>query len=318
MKNYVGEIINLTGDTYLNPAWAGHGRPLGNITSITVHHDASIRPHDYDSAARYRSEASGHYNQGWPGLQYHYKIDNVGAIFQIRPLTTWLWHCGNGTGNEQSIAICLDGYFHAPYNQIPTREQYEALKQLLDYLSTPASGSFPADQSTVFPHQYWSSTACCGSTLVPFVNTYRDTRGNVEIPNVAYDWPQYQPSTPAPPASAPAPTPPSVTPKYKVFKDGKQIGAYNEEANAWNKYKAEGGQVITANGVDVTNEFISKYEPPVPTPPPATVPKTDPADTTNPGGKPLPSDMDIENNGLLKQILAIITELLNKIKGVFR
>lgn len=309
MKNYVGNITNLTGDTYLNPAWAGHSRPLGNITSITVHHDASIRQHDYDSAARYRSEASGHYNQGWPGLQYHYKIDNVGEIFQTRPLTTWLWHCGNGTGNERSIAICLDGYFHPPHNQIPTREQYEALKQLLDYLSTPASGSFPADQSTVFPHQYWSSTACCGATLIPFVNGYRDSRGNIEIPNVAYDWPQYQPATPAPPASAPAPTPPSVTPKYKVFKDGKQIGAYNEEANAWNKFKAEGGQVITANGVDVTNEFKSKYEPPVPTPPPTNVPKTDPADTTNPGGKPLPSDMDIENNGLLKNILALLKQV---------
>lgn len=309
MKNYVGNIKNLTGDTYLNPAWAGHNRPLGNITSITVHHDAALRPHNYDSAARYRSEAAGHYNQGWPGLQYHYKIDNVGDIFQIRPLTTWLWHSGNGTGNERSIAICLDGYFHAPHNQVPTREQYEALKQLLDYLSTPASGSFPADQSTVFPHQHWSATACCGSILVPFVNQYRNARGNIAIPNVAYDWPSLQPSTPTPPPSAPTPIPPSVTPKYKVFKNGKQIGAYNEEANAWNKFKAEGGQVITANGVDVTNEFQSKYNPPVPTPPPATVPKTDPADTTNAGGKPLPSDIDIENNGLLKQILALLKKV---------
>ena len=309
MKNYVAEIINLTGDTYLNPQWPGHVRALGVIETIAVHHDASIRQHDYDSAARYRSEAQGHYAQGWPGLQYHFKIDNTGQIFQIRPLTTWLWHCGDGYGNERGIAICLDGYFHPPYNQVGTREQYEALKQLLDYLSTPASGSFPADQSDVWPHRHFSATACCGDTLVPFVDGYRNSMGNIAIPDVPYDWPEYQPATPAPPASDPAPTPPSVTPKYKVFKDGKQIGAYNEEANAWNKYKAEGGQIITADGADVTAQLKTKYEPPVPTPPPAAVPKTDPADTTNANGKPMPSDMDIENNGLLKSILNLLKRI---------
>jgi hypothetical protein len=43
-----------------------------------------VRPHDYDSAARYRTEAAAHYLRLGPGLQYHYKIDNVGTIFQTR------------------------------------------------------------------------------------------------------------------------------------------------------------------------------------------------------------------------------------------
>ncbi len=302
MKVY--PVTDVRGDTYLNPAWPQEQRPVGSISKIVVHHDAALRPHDYDSLARYRSEAAAHYQRLGPGLQYHFKIDNTGEIFWIRGFDQALYHAGDYNINRTSVAICLDGYFHPDVNQVPTREQYEALSQLLTWLCTEHP-EFPAVQSDVFPHRAFSSTACCGDILVPFVDEYRNSRGNPNIPNVPYDWPEYQPATPTPPAGTPAPTPPSTTVKYKVFKDGKQIGAYNEEANAWNKYKAEGGQMITADGVDVTNQFIAKYVTPAP-PDPVKPPTVDPGETTNPGGKPLPSDVDMENNGLLKQILELL------------
>jgi len=313
MKTY--PITDVRGDTYLNPAWPDEARSGNSITKIVVHHDASIRAHDYDSMARYRSEAAAHYQRLGPGLQYHFKIDNTGEIFWIRPFEVATYHSGDYNVNRTSVAICVDGYFHPEPNQVPTREQYEALKQLLDWLCTK-NPQFPADQNDVYAHREITPTACCGNTLFPFVVDYRNSNGNPSIPNVAFDWPSMQPATPAP-KPADTPIPPSIAPKYKVFKDGKQIGAYNEEANAWNKYIAEAGQVITADGVDVTSVLTAKYVSPAP-PNPVKPPKEDPADTTNPAGKPLPSDIDIENNGLLKKIIDLLNWIIDKIKGIFK
>lgn len=302
MKNYIGELINLTGDSYLNPAWAGHTRNVGQITSISIHHDASIRPHDYDSVARYRSEAAYHYNNLGPGLQYHYKIDNVGQIFLIRPHTTWL-HVVGSAENVTCLAICLDGNFET---QQPTREQFEALYQLLENLCEQHP-EFPATWPDVRSHNDYSATACCGANLRGRILAIQDkASAQAQLLNVGeYDWPQYQniPTLPPPAPVIPTPTPPSVQIMYRVFKDGKQIGAYTLEKNAWNKYKAEGGRIVDQNGNDITDQLIAKYEPVAP--PPVEPPKQD-------------HDYGQENNTLLKQILEIVTNIFNKIIGVFK
>lgn len=302
MKSYISQIINLTGDSYLNPQWAGHSRSVGTITSISIHHDASIRPKDYDSVARYRSEAAYHYNNLGPGLQYHYKIDNVGQIFAIRPHTTWL-HVVGSAENVTCLAICLDGNFET---QQPTREQFEALYQLLENLCEQHP-EFPATWPDVRPHADYSATACCGANLRNLIYPIKDkasAQANL-LNRGEYDWPQYQnvPTLPPPAPVIPTPTPPSVQISYRVFKDGKQIGAYTQEKNAYNKYKAEGGKIVDQNGNDITAQLVAKYEP---APPPST-PPTDPD-----------HDWGQENNSILKQILEIVTNIFNKIMGVFK
>jgi len=302
MKAYINEIISLQGDSYLNPAWSGHSRNVGQITSISIHHDASIRPHDYDSVARYRSEAAYHYNNLGPGLQYHYKIDNVGQIFLIRPHTTWL-HVVGSAENVTCLAVCLDGNFET---QMPTREQFEALYQLLENLCEQHP-EFPATWKDVRSHNDYSATACCGANLRGRILAIQDkASAQAQLLNVGeYDWIQYQnvPTLPPPAPVIPTPTPPSVQIMYRVFKDGKQIGAYALEKNAWNKYKAEGGKIVDQNGNDITAQLIAKYEPVAP--PPVEPPKQD-------------HDWGQENNNLLKQILEIVTNILNKIRGVFK
>lgn len=215
MRNYLSETIDLTGDAYLNPVLAIydnglHRRNVGQITSISVHHDASPRPHDYDSVARYKQEAAGHYNRLGPGLQYHYKIDNVGQIFKIRPHETWLYVVGS-VENVTTLAICLDGYFHPPYNERPTREQYEALGQLLVNLCEQHP-EFPATYPDVRPHRDFQATACPGDQFAPWVFAIQNKADALNIPaDVVYDWPQYQPgyvpSVPVPPPAPPAPVP---------------------------------------------------------------------------------------------------------------
>ena len=222
MKDYIGQIIDLTGDNYLDPIGASydngtHQRAVGTITSISVHHDAQYRPHDYNSVDRYHAEAATHYTRLGPGLQYHYKIDNVGQIFQIRPLTTWLYVVGSAE-NVTNLAICLDGYLHndsTNQGQDPTREQFEALYQLCKHLCEQHP-EFPATWPDVRPHSDFSSTACCGNRLVPLIIPIvsDDTAQTQLLNRGTYDWPEYQPGyAPAPsptPIPIPVPTPPST------------------------------------------------------------------------------------------------------------
>lgn len=212
-KDYLAEIIDLTGDSYLNPVPAiydngQHNRTIASIKSISVHHDASVRPHDYDSVALYHQEAAGHYTRLGPGLQYHYKIDNTGQIFHIRPLSTWLY-CVGSAENVSTVAVCLDGNFET---QQPTREQFEALFQLLKSLCTQHP-EFPATWPDVRPHADFSSTACCGKNLRDRIYAIQDeATATAQLLNVGeYDWPAYQPHQLD--INVPGPTPPASTVK---------------------------------------------------------------------------------------------------------
>lgn len=309
MKQY--PITDVRGDKYLNPA-PPETRAVSKIASIIVHHDAVVRPHDYDTMARLRNEAAVHYNNLGPGLQYHYSIDNVGEIFWVRPHEATLWHAGNLAVNRTSIAIKLDGYFHAPHNQQPTKEQLEALQQLLDKLCFQHP-EFPATQQNVFGHREITATACPGDLMINRVVSYRNSKV-VDLSGTVYDWPSLQPSVPTPPPTAPAPTPPSVEVNYRVFKGGKQIGAYKTDTNAWNKYKAESADnIMTSSGQDVTAQLKAKFEPV--TPPPA-IP-TPPAQDENKNQQEILKMLG-EQNTVLAKILEIVTAIWQKIAGVFK
>lgn len=194
----------------------GHGN---DIRKIVVHHDAQWRSANYDSVARYVSQAWGHINSGEDGLQYHIKIDNVGEVFLCRDYSETLWHCGNYPINRTSIAICVDGDFT---QQTPTREQYTALKATLDELCTKHP-EFPADEGQVVGHKECAATACPGS-LIDFIKQYRVTGTATPIPNVPFNdgtmentAPIVQPPIVTPPAPVipPVVTPPVVEPtKY--------------------------------------------------------------------------------------------------------
>lgn len=186
---------------------------VGQIQKIIVHHDAEWRGADYDSVSRYQSQASYHISSGEDGLQYHYKIDNVGEVFQCRDLTDTLWHCGNYPVNRTSIAICVDGNFQ---DQMPTKEQFIALKNLLDDLCTKHP-EFPADESQVFGHQEVAATACPGNNLIGFVKGYRSTGVNTVIPQVVYNDGGIEGSPILPvQAPVPKPTPAPVVPPVVI------------------------------------------------------------------------------------------------------
>jgi len=223
MKNYLAEAIDLTGDRYINPVPAVydnglHNRSVGKITSISIHHDAEFRPHDYDTVARIKAEAGAHYKRLGPGLQYHAVIDNVGQIFYTRPFTTWLYSVGSSE-NVTTLAIKLDGYLHNDnknLGQDPTKEQYEALGQLLIELCENHP-EFPATYPDVRPHLDFGATACCGNRFAPWVLAIQSKADVLRVPPSArYDWPTYQPESQVAPAPSAQPTPPASTPAPPV------------------------------------------------------------------------------------------------------
>jgi len=308
-------MIDLTGDGYLNPQ-PPENRPVSNISSIIIHHDAVVRPHDYDSVARYRTEAAAHYERLGPGLQYHFKIDNVGQIFKIRNYDATLWHASNLAVNRSSLAICLDGYFHPDVNQQPTREQVEALQQLLDDLCFNHP-EFPATQQNVFGHREVAlpgmGTACPGEYMIHRVESYRASKV-VPLDGTEYDWPEFQPSAPTPPTPVEQPTVPSVEVNYRVFKGGKQIGAYKTDTNAWNKYKAENADnIMTSSGQDVTAQFKAKFEP-VSVPPAIPTP---PAQNEEHNQKEILAILG-EQNTVLARILEIVQTIMSFLTNIFK
>lgn len=221
MKVY--PVVDLTSDAYLNPPgdiWTdgegSHQRSVGEITSISVHHDAVDRSHDYDSVARMHTEAAEHYVRLGNGLQYHDVIDNQGTIYHVRPDNLWLNVVGSSE-NRTTYAIKLDGNFET---QQPTREQLEALFQRLLQLCTQRP-DFPATWPNVRPHADFSATACCGLNLRNRIYAIQDeSTAQAQLLNQGeFDWPSMQPGyvppappvNPAPPAPHPAPAPTPVT-----------------------------------------------------------------------------------------------------------
>lgn len=118
----------------------------------------------------------------------------------------------------------------------------------------------------------------------------------------------------APPAPVPVPTP---TVKYKVYNStGKQLGAYNTEAGAWNMYKdpEKGGAKIIemATGYDVTGEFVNKFRPRTETAPPEAHPVYDPS-------KDLEQDKQIADQAKqISELRALVNSVVEFLKNTFK
>jgi hypothetical protein len=154
-------------------------------------------------------------------------------------------------------------------------------------------------------HNYFTATQCPGiyTALMDHIDALSYTKYSH-----ATEWGQggnkNQPVEPTP-VVAPAP---AVT-LYKLVIDGKQVGAYSVEGNAWKAYVDNGSKgSITFNGVAVTKDLIAKFTTPSPT-------------TTDNNNVPLPDtgkpvaekhDYSEENNAMLKTLLKMLGDFIAK------
>ena len=204
------------------------------------------------------------------------------------------WHSGSAWGNANTIGIELDPRAR--------EEDKDVFAEVLADLRS-AFGNYP-----LYWHSYFTPTACPGvykDLLEDLDNrSYQKISGAEfgQVTNV---------SNPVPVEPTPEPEVPAKE-LYKVFNsNGTQVGAYSVEENAYKKY-VEGGRTgrIKQGNKDVTAELDQKYT--------ATSPTVDPDDPGS--GAPITEKPDYseENNGLLKQILAIVQAILAKLTGVFK
>jgi len=151
-------------------------RSVKDITKIVIHHDAIPNNDRLSDGECLNNIYKEHRSRGWPGASYHFWISKKGKIHQLNTFEDITWHDGV---NKDSIAICLNGWFHADYNEQPSKEQLEALKWLLDDLCTNHP-EFPASYDGIRGHRERKPTACPGSFLFPYVVEYRENKGNVD------------------------------------------------------------------------------------------------------------------------------------------
>lgn len=98
-------------------------RPLSKITHIAIHHSFTERG-SAETFARYYVN-----NKGWPGIGYHFVIEQDGIIKWCHDPTTISYHVGNS--NSLSIGICMIGDFR--YHD-PGKAQFSSLNQLVKKL----------------------------------------------------------------------------------------------------------------------------------------------------------------------------------------
>lgn len=258
------------------------------IEGITIHHwgDPNQYP-QFDNVVNYLCRANGNTSAHFVATGNGRKVACIVAPGDVA------WHSGNAWGNARTIGIELDPQ--------ASDEDYDVAAELIADIRS-AYGDVP-----IYWHSYFVATACPGRWNAERLDQLSYTKYSH-----ATDWgkggnKQQPPVTQQP---APQPTPEPVKHLYRVLKDGKQVAAYSEEANAYRGFKEHSATKITFDGKDVTEALKKKYEADSPT----SVPPSEG------GGKPVTEKPDYseENNSLLKQILAIVKAILDKITGVFK
>lgn len=124
-------------------------RSLNDITDITVHHSASLNG-EPEAYARHHV-----YNNGWPGIGYHYVIQPDGKIYQVNELDSVSYH--NGYNNTNAIGICLTGNFNI---EDPKKAQLVSLRKLIRNLKI----KIPSIKYVV-GHKQVTSTSCPGQYM---------------------------------------------------------------------------------------------------------------------------------------------------------
>lgn len=208
------------------------------------------------------------------------------------------WATGSAYGNAKTISIECDPRMRD--------EDYDVIAELVADIRS-AYGDVP-----LYWHYNWTSTRCPDVYDVVRIDNLSYTKVSHDKWGDVTNAANAAPTTTQP--SQPAPSAPATTLLYKVIKDGKQIGAFAKDLNAWAFYTTNKADSININGVDATAELKEKFTAPSPT--------TNNQDGTKQEDSGLPvaekHDYSEENNTLLKQILEIVTNILSKLTNIFK
>ena len=109
-------------------------RVMGTVRYLTITHSAVPGSVTAQRIARFHAQ-----NMQWPGIGYHFYIDDKGRIFQTNELTTICYHVGKW--DPVSVGICVGGNFT---KVIPTSAQIVSAAHLVAWLLQELGLSFDA------------------------------------------------------------------------------------------------------------------------------------------------------------------------------
>lgn len=206
------------------------------------------------------------------------------------------WHSGSAWGNARTIGIELDPRARD--------EDYDVAAELIADIRS-AYGDVP-----IYWHSYFVATTCPGVWDPVRLDQLSYTKYSH-----ATDWGKGGDINPKAPTPPPAPVPEPEKVLYKVIgADGKQVGAYSTDANAFRGYNEHNATKIMLGAKNVTAEVLAKFTTPSPT-------TQNPDGTTQPdSGAPITDKIDYSEQTytLVQKIFLIVQEILNKLTGVFK
>ncbi len=148
---------------------------MGFIDRVVFHHTAVSSDDDTtsldSSKAKVRAIQNYHMDvNGWSDIGYHFLADKLGNGFEGRETSIDAMPRGAHDGiNEGSIGVVLMGYFHAPYDQVPTIEGRCAAYRIAAWkIPDPFDGLGAGDYKSlseigfVAGHRDVAATACPG------------------------------------------------------------------------------------------------------------------------------------------------------------
>jgi hypothetical protein len=202
------------------------------------------------------------------------------------------WHSGSAWGNARTIGIELDPRARD--------EDYDVAAELVADIRS-AYGDVP-----IYWHSYFTSTTCPGVWNPERLDALSYTKYS------AAEWGQggdINPKAPVPPVIPPVTPPVETKILFKVLVNGKQVGAYSSDVNAYRGYVEHQGTSIMYGVKDVTAELITKFTASSPT-------------TEDPSGNPLPDTgkpvVDKDDYEETKRRVGVLEDLVNKIINFFK
>ena len=123
-------------------------RDVDEINYIVVHHSATAPDISIERIAHYHV-----YGRGWPGIGYHFIIDQAGKCYRVNSEETVSFHVGEK--NQVALGVCLLGNFTQGE---PPQEQLDSLKALLHYLRV----IYEVPKARIVGHHELARTICPG------------------------------------------------------------------------------------------------------------------------------------------------------------
>ena len=164
---------------------------------LAVHHTAGIgdglAQTTEQCAAQVRAIQAFHQDtRDWNDVGYSYLICGTGDVFQAREDdddATDVWGAHDGF-NRGSMSVSLMGYFHPPYNQIPSEPMMGSLIQTLawmadiraiDPLDSSLYEAYGAVRTNIYGHREVRATECPGDTIFALKDSVRSAVAEVLV-----------------------------------------------------------------------------------------------------------------------------------------